>query len=231
MRIVAADTAVAILDGYYRPIRLVTTAAVIAEPPYTRPIRSTFKHIELSPESHDAIIEELKLIEQLLSKSRINVDVVHVDVSLKALDLSEIRPEDIEYMDLSKRSREALRVLLPLIKPYVERLRESFGISILAIGKESIVVRMAELVATAYSVLFCIRRAIRYNTKVLLGLPRRVGILIEREKIRVLSLEPWEKDLDIWIRIDPPELIGRFNMREYPNPIARGFRVLEVRPT
>ena len=46
--------------------------------------------------------------------------------------------------------------------------------------------------------------------------------------IRAVSLLPGEHDLEYELKIDP-RLIEGIEIEEYPNPIARGFRVIELR--
>ncbi|MCD6510844.1 MAG: DUF4152 family protein [Thermoprotei archaeon] len=230
MIIASADTGAALLDGYYRPIKLITTVAVVMRPPYLSPLRYEFKYTGVNPKGNEALIEELKLLDVLLSKVKFRVDVIHLDMTLGSIDVSELRLKDIDELDISRRAKEALRVLLPVIRPYLSRLKEDFEVPILAIGKESIPVRMAELIAAAQSALYGMRRALRLSSRILVGLPYSVSVQVKERSIETYSLLPAERGLRFETKIEPPDILTKISLNEYPNPIARGFRVLEIRP-
>lgn len=225
--IISADSGSALLDGSYRPVKVLVTVAIISEPPYRRPSSGLYKIIEREPQDMTIIKEELECIMKLLDKTRRSVDVAHIDISAGAIDLSELRIEDIDTLDMPRHVRTYLRNLLPQISPLLKRLKEEYGISPIGIGKESVVVRLAELGVATYGVLYGLERIKRLK-HIRIGLPKAVTIQITDRSIRAKSLLPGEHDLEYEIKIDP-SLLKNVELSEYPNPIARGFRVVEIR--
>ena len=230
MLVVAADSGSALLDGFYRPIKILSTVAVLAQPPYRNPLRHICGRVDRPPEDPGLLVEELKLIMKLLDSLKVRVEIAHIDITLGALDLSELRLEDLETLDFPRRTKDALRTLLPLLQPHLRRLREEYGVRPLAVGKESSVVRLAELGTAAYAALYAMRRCARERRTVLVGLPKACSVRVEGRAIVATSLLPGEHDMSFRIPVDPPGLETQVVLDEYPNPIARGFRVLEARP-
>ncbi len=230
MIIASADTGSALLDGYYKPIKLITTVAVIVSPPYTSPLHYISRYTEISPKTTSVIVEELKLIRELLSRVKVRIDVIHLDITMRGLDLSEVELSDIDALGLSRRAKDSLRALLPIVKPYAKLLKEEFGVPVLAIGKESVPIRIAELITAAESVLYGIQKCLDMHSKILIGLPKRVSIIPRNNVIEAVSLEPTEELLRFKVKVKPPNLMDEVSLLVYPNPIARGFNVVEIKP-
>ena len=97
MKIIAADSAAAILDENFQPLQIVACAAVMVEPPYrtaseciAEPI---FAHIE---NGHELVIHELELCYKLLKKVKANV--VHLDISLGGVKIEELSAANLSSM-------------------------------------------------------------------------------------------------------------------------------------
>jgi len=105
-----------------------------------------------------------------------------------------------------------------------KRFWEETGIEILAIGKESVAVRIAELYAGIYSVKWGIEYAMKEGF-VRIGLPRYMTVEITENKIVGKSLDPREGGLYGEIPIEKIDT----DWEIYPNPVARMFMVFEAK--
>ncbi|RLF23513.1 MAG: hypothetical protein DRN15_06115 [Thermoprotei archaeon] len=228
LRVAAADSGCAILDGFYRPIKLVTTVAVVVSPPYTKADHVKYKYVEKRAEDPSVIVEELRLIREVASITK--VDVIHIDITLRGLDLTTLTPDDIDLLNISSRAKDHLRTVLMLISADLKMIKEEIGVPVLALGKESTPVRLAELYTAVYSVAYAIKRSLKIGSTTLLGLPRAISIDIREGTIIARSLKPGEHDMLAKFRLEDPSILRKIMWREYPNPVATGFRVVEMRP-
>lgn len=64
--------------------------------------------------------------------------------------------------------------------------------------------------------------------KVLYGLPRESSILVSKDHITIKSLKVSEFDISITVNLQGT-LLNNVEILEYSNPIASGFRVIELR--
>ena len=99
----------------------------------------------------------------------------------------------------------------------------------LAIGKESVPVRVAELTAGAEAVLFACQRAVEQKESLLLGLPMMCQPRVLGDRVYLQSLIGAEHDVRGY-SIDSGGILAKVNLVESLNPIARGFRALKITP-
>lgn len=227
MLIAGADSGSALLDGNYRPIKIIATVAIIGEPPYRKPSSDLHKIIEREPHDVTIIKEEIECIMRLLSRCKKPINIAHIDISAGSIDLSEIELEDIDVLDIPRGVKSYLKNLFPIIQPLLKSLKDEYGVSPIGIGKESTIVRLAELGTAVYAILYGLERVRKFK-RMRIGLPRATSINMSKRYIRAVSLLPGEHDLEYELKIDP-KLIEGIEIEEYPNPIARGFRVIELR--
>jgi len=148
LKVVAADSASAILNEKFEPTLIVATSAVIVEPPYREPSQFLAKPIFVDVlNSHEAIIHEAGLCRQLLA--RVKADVVHLDIFLGAVSLEELSPIQFSSLKISSKARSNLVKILPKLRKVSGEISQKYHVDVLAIGKESIPVRIAELTAEA----------------------------------------------------------------------------------
>ncbi|MDV3104541.1 DUF4152 family protein [Thermococcus waiotapuensis] len=224
MRIVAADTGGALLDEGYNPVGLIATAAVLVEKPYRTATVSRVRYAD--PFNYDmsgrqAIRDEAVLAVELARE--VKPDVVHLDSTIGGIEVRKLDEPTIEALSITDRGKEVWKDLARDLQPLARKFWEETGIEIIAIGKSSVPVRIAEI----YSGLYTARWAIEYarkNGEVAVGLPRYMEVEILEGEIAGASLDPREGGL-----------FGRlFTNTEgiewelYPNPLVRKFMVLEV---
>jgi len=170
LRIVSADSAAAILDAEFTPLYLVASASVLVNPPYrepcTRLAEPIFKEVA---NGYEVIVQEALLCRDLLD--RVKADVVHLDMSLGAVSVQELSPVELSNMKISTRTRQHILKLLPRLRKIAGDIKRAHGLEVLAIGKESVPVRIAELTAGAEAVLFACAKAVQEKKGLLLGLP------------------------------------------------------------
>lgn len=228
MRVVSADSAAAILDANFTPVSLVASASVLVNPPYrelcARLAEPIFREVA---NGYEVIVHEALLCRDLLD--RVNADVVHLDMSLGAVSVQELSPVELSNMKISTKARQHILKLLPRLRKIAGDIKRTHGLDVLAIGKESVPVRVAELTAGAEAVLFACAKAVQEKKSLLLGLPstcqpRRAG-----NRVYLYSLMSAEHDVRGYAE-DAFGVLNKVNIIEMLNPCARGFRALKIKP-
>ena len=228
LKIVSADSSAAILDANFTPLYLVASASVLVEAPFReaheRLAKPIFKEVT---DGYEVIVGEAELCRDLLSS--VKADIVHLDVSLGAVSVEELSPVQLSNMRVSGRARQHLLRLLPRLRKIAGEIKRAYGLDMLAIGKESVPVRVAELTAGSEAILFACARALEEKKELLLGLPSRCQPKIADGKVYLYSLMAAEHDLRGYAE-DAAGVLGKVNMVETLNPCARGFRALRIKP-
>jgi hypothetical protein len=228
LRIVSADSAAAILDANFKPLYLVASTSVLVEPPYreahSRMAKPIFREVN---DGYEVIVGEAELCRDLLSK--VKADLVHLDVSLGAVSVEELSPVQLSNMRVSGRARQHLLRLLPRLRRIAGEIKRAYGLDMLAIGKESIPVRVAELTAGAEAILFACAQALEEKEEVLLGLPSRCQPIVADGRVYLYSLMASEHDVRGYAE-DAAGVLSKVNIVETLNPSARGFRAIKMKP-
>ncbi|WP_297465900.1 DUF4152 family protein [Thermococcus sp.] len=224
MRIVSADTGGALLDENYEPMGLIATAAVLVEKPYRTATLSRVKYAD--PFNYDmsgrqAIKDEALLAIELAREVR--PEVIHLDSTIGGIEVRKLDEPTIDALTITDRGKEVWKDLAKDLQPLAKKFWEETGIEIIAIGKSSVPVRIAEIYSGIYTAKWAIDRA-REEEKVIVGLPRYMSVEIRPGKIRGESLDPREGGLFGEIEAET-EGIG---WELYPNPLVRRYMVLEV---
>jgi hypothetical protein len=228
LKIVAADSSSAILNDKFEPLLIVAAASVLVSPPYREPNMFLAEHIYADAEKgHEVIVHEAELCKELLGK--VKADVVHLDMSLGAISLEQLSPIQFSNMRISNKAKRHLLEILPRLRKISGEITRKYGVEVLAIGKESIPVRIAELTAGAHAIVYACEKAVNENQTVLLGLPSKCQPRIAEKRVYLYSLITAEHDVRGYAE-DPEELLKKVNMIEMLNPFARGFRVLRINP-
>ncbi len=228
LRVVAADSGAAVLDDYFKPLLVVAATAVLVDPPYRRAnfciAEPIFSKVEEGPL---LVIHELELCRNLLKE--MEADVVHLDMSLGGLSLEELSAVQLSRMRISGRARRQVLKILPKIRKIASDIRRVHDIEVLALGKNSIPVRIAELTSGAHAVLYSAERAVKEAKKLKLGLPVKCQLNTFSGGVELHSLEPAEHEVAGCAR-DENDVMEKVVFSEMLNPRARGFRVLEIDP-
>jgi len=228
LRVVSADSAAAILDAKFNPLQIIASASVLVNPPYREPSTRLAEPIFTEAENgYAVIVHEAELCRDLLDK--VEADIVHLDMSLNAIPLEELSPVELANMKLSTKARQHLLKILPKLRTIAGEIRRKHGLEVLAIGKESVPVRIAELTAGAHAIAYACTKAIEDKTPVLLGLPTKCQHRIAGRRIYLYSLMAAEHDVRGYAECEA-ELLGKVNIAETLNPCARGFRALKITP-
>ncbi|ASJ00615.1 DUF4152 family protein [Thermococcus gorgonarius] len=224
MRIVAADTGGALLDEEYNPIGLIATAAVLVEKPYRTATVSRVRYAD--PFNYDmsgrqAIRDEAVLAVELARE--VKPDVVHLDSTIGGIEIRKLDEPTIEALSITDRGKEVWKDLAKDLQPLARKFWEETGIEIIAIGKSSVPVRIAEIYSGLYTAKWAIEYA-RKNGEAVVGLPRYMEVKILPGEIAGASLDPREGGLFGKIPADTEGIEWEL----YPNPLVRRFMVLEV---
>lgn len=228
MKIIAADSSAAILDDKFEPLSIVAAAAVLVTSPYREPSACIVEPIFAKAENgHELIVHEAELCRDLLEKVR--ADVVHLDMSLGAIPLEQLSPIQFSNLRFSSKVKRHLLKILPRLRRIAGEVTQRYGVEVLAIGKESIPVRIAELTAGAHAILYACEKTVKENHPVLLGLPLKCQPRLIGNKVYLYSLIAAEHDIKGYAE-DKKEILEKVNIMEMLNPCARGFRTLKMTP-
>jgi len=228
LQVVAADSGAAVLNERFEPLQVVAACAVLVEPPYCRAssflAEPIFANVE---DGHTLVIHELELCMGLLKT--VKADVVHLDMSLGSVSVEELSAVSLSQMHISGRARGHLLKILPKLRKLALDVKRVHNIEVLAIGKESIPVRIAELTSGVHAILYCAEKAVEEGKTLLLGLPAKCRTRIMEDEVMLESLMPAEHDVAGNAK-DENKILEKAQLTEMPNPSARGFRVLEITP-
>jgi len=226
LKIIAADSSAAILDQRFEPQSIVAAAAVLVNSPYRESSACLAEPIFADAKrGHEVIVHEAELCRELLGK--VEADVVHLDMSLGAVPIEQLSPIQFSNIRVSSKARRHLLKILPRLRKIAGEVRQRYGVEVLAIGKESVPVRIAELTAGAHAILYACDKAMKENQTVLLGLPSKCQFRSVERRICLHSLIAAEHDVKGCAE-DKEEILKRVNITEVLNPVARGFRALKI---
>ncbi len=229
LRIISADSAAAILDQQFKPLFLVASVSVLVNPPYREPsfrlAEPIFREVN---DGFDVIVHEAELCRSLLDKMK--ADVVHLDMSLGGISIEELSPVELINSRASRTGRAHILKILPKLRKIAGEIKRVHDVDMLAIGKESVAVRIAELTAGAEAILFVCKKAVDEKEAILLGLPHMCQPTVLQNRIYLCSLMAAEHDMRSFA-IDTEDILTKVKLSESLNPIARGFRVLKIKPT
>jgi hypothetical protein len=172
-------------------------------------------------------VHEAELCRDLLSK--VKADVVHLDISLGGASVEELSPVELSNMKISKGGRQNLLKILPKLRKIAGEIKRVHELEVLAVGKESVPVRIAELTAGAEAVLFACEHAVEEKTELLLGLPSTCQPRIAGRRVYLYSLMAAEHDIRGYAE-DAKGVLDKVRVVETLNPCARGFRALKIKP-
>jgi len=226
--VIAADSSSATLNERFEPLSIVAVAAVLVNPPYREPKVCLAEAIFAQADNgHNVIVHEAELCRELID--RIKADVVHLDISLGSIPLEELSPIQFANLRISSKAKRDLLKILPKLRKIAGEITQKFGVEVLAIGKESIPVRIAELTAGAHAILYASEKATKEDKKILLGLPSKCQPRPAEKGVYLCSLITAEHDVQGYAK-DEGEILKKVNIMEMLNPCARGFRILKIKP-
>ena len=228
MRVISADSAAAILDPQFKPLYLVASVSVLVNPPYREPSFRLAEPIFREVESgFEVIVHEAELSRSLLDKMK--ADVVHLDMSLGGVSIEELSPVELSNMRASRTGRQNILKILPRLRKIAGEIKRLYDVDTLAIGKESVPVRIAELTAGAEAILYACKKVVDEKEPVLLGLPLLCQPIIQEDRVYLSSLIAAEHDVRSYA-IDVENVLTKVKLLETLNPCARGFRALKIKP-
>jgi hypothetical protein len=228
LRVISADSAAAILNQEFKPLYLVASVAVLVNPPYREPsfrlAEPIFKEVE---SGFEVIVHEAELCRSLLDKMK--ADVVHLDMTLGGFSIEELSPVELSNLRASRTGRKNILKILPRLRKIAGEIKRLHNVDTLAIGKESVPVRIAELTAGAEAILYACKKAVDEKEPVLLGLPLMCQPRVLDERVYLYSLIAAEHDVRSYA-VDIEGILRKVNLLETLNPCARGFRAIKIKP-
>ena len=229
MRVISADSAAAILDPQFKPLYLVASVSVLVDPPYREPSFRLAEPIFREVESgFEVIVHEAELCRSLLDKMK--ADVVHLDLSLGGVSIEELSPVELSNLRASRTGRQNILKILPRLRKIAGEIKRIHDVDMLAIGKESVPVRIAELTAGAEAILYACKKVVEEKEPVLLGLPLMCQPIVQEGSVYLYSLIAAEHDVRGYA-VDGERVLPKVKLLETLNPCARGFRALAIKLT
>jgi hypothetical protein len=228
LRIISADSAAAILDDQFNVVTHIAMVSVLVEPPFREPAsrlaEPIFRPVE---QGFDLVVHEAELCRNLLET--IKADVIHLDISLGGVSIEELSPVELLNLRSSRFGRQNILKMLPRLRKVAGEIKRLFGIDMLAIGKESVPVRIAELTAGAEAILFACQEVANEKEALLLGLPLKCQPTVLNNKVYLRSLIEGEHDIR-GFGVDAQGVLTKVKLIETLNPVARGFRAIKIKP-
>ena len=228
LRIISADSAAAILDDQFNAVTHIAMVSVLVEPPYREPAsrlaEPIFRPVE---QGFDLVVHEAELCRNLLET--IKADVIHLDISLGGVSIEELSPVELLNLRASRFGRQNILKMLPRLRKVAGEIKRLFGIDMLAIGKESVPVRIAELTAGAEAILFACQEVANEKEALLLGLPLKCQPTVLNNKVYLRSLIEGEHGIR-GFGVDAQGVLTKVKLIETLNPVARGFRAIKIEP-
>ena len=227
LRVISADSGAAILTEEFVPISVVAAASALVEPPFRVASFSICRSIFAPVNGHELVVHELEMCRELFSMHPANV--IHVDMSLNGVRLADFTATDLQQMSISSKAKDRIKRILPKLRRVASDLKQTYGVEVLAIGKESMPVRIAELTAGAHAVIYASEKALKSAEEVILGLPSASSIGLSHSGVSLKSLESAEHDV-VGYAEDKERVMGRVIISEFNNPCVRKFRALRISP-
>jgi nitrogenase molybdenum-iron protein alpha/beta subunit len=228
LKIIAADSSAAVLNDSFEPLSIVAVASVLVSPPYRESSAFLAEPIFADARNgHEVIVHEAELCKELLGK--VSADFVHLDMSLGAISLEQLSAIQLSDLRISAKAKRDLLKILPKLRKIAGEITQKYGVEILAIGKESIPVRIAELTAGAHAILYVAEKVVKESKALLLGLPSKCQPRLNEKGVYLYSLITAEHDIKGYAE-DTGEILKKVSIIEMLNPIARGFRTLKISP-
>jgi hypothetical protein len=100
----------------------------------------------------------------------------------------------------------------------------------LAMGKESVPVRIADLTDGSEAILLACKKVADQGRPLRLGLPSMCQPIVQDNSVYLYSLIGAEHDVR-GFAVDVEDVLRKVKLAETLNPCARGFRALKIKPT
>lgn len=226
LKIIAADSSAAILNEKFEPLSIVAAASILVSPPYREASSCIAEPIFADANNgHEVIVHEAELCRELIAK--VKADIVHLDMSLGSVPVEELSPIQFTNMRISAKAKHHLLKVFPRLRKIATEITQKHGVEVLAIGKESIPVRIAELTSGAHAILYACEKVTEEKQPILLGLPSKCQPRITEKRVCLHSLMAAEHDVRGCAE-DVKDILKKVNITELLNPCARGFRALRI---
>ena len=224
MKIATVDSACSVLNENFMPINILSMVGIVVDHPYDQPSQIQTRNEEYLLSDPDLLVKELKLCQEMLETEE--VDYIHLDMSLGGVNILDVTQADLLFkIPISPTGREVLKSILPELQSIATTIDEQYGVPVLAIGKRSGPVRLAELYAAAYGVGRAVEKVRESGEAICVGLPVGTTASFSEDKVNITSLIPIEQSL----HAEAP-IAGGVHVEGFLNPIIRRFNALKLTP-
>jgi hypothetical protein len=223
MKIATVDSACSILDEELLPTNILVSVGMVVDLPYDKPLAVETRIGDYKITDPNLLVYELKLCEEILDKTP--ADCIHFDLSLGGVNILDVTDEYLLQIPLSPTGRTILHAIMPELQKIALSIDAKHHIPVLAIGKRSLPVRLAEIYAGAYGIAHAAEIARDSKRAICVGLPLKTLASFKEGKVIVTSEEPMEGKL----HAEAPVIDG-VEMIPFLNPNTRGFQVIKLIP-
>jgi len=196
-------------------------------PPYTQAEKTLSTPVFEDVNSQSIILREMKLCQELVSKE--HADIIHLDMTLGAVPILDLTIARLEEMRISREAKDNIRRQLPQLRSLAAEIKRIYSVDVLAIGKQSVPVRIAELTVAAHSLIYCSEKVLQEDIPLILGLPTACNVKKTNHGALATSLVSIEEML-LGFAEDEKDVLSRVKMRELVNPVFKEFRMIQIRP-
>lgn len=222
MRILAADSGCSILDESFKPTNILVTSCILTEEPYREVLERETKIVDYTPRDPDVVADELRMC--LYSSLLERADCVHLDTSLRGIDVIDLNDSYLDSRIMSCEGRVVLKLILDDLRQLAYEVREKTGARTYAIGDGSIPLRLSELCAAIEGFNETRRRCAESGEELLLGLPKYTELEIGKQTVTARSIS--QPNLEISGKLPPLDV----EQTEVLNPSYAGFLAYRIRP-
>lgn len=224
MKIATADTACSVLNEKFMPTNILSMVGIVVDHPYEQPSQVQSRGEDYLLGDPNLMVRELKLCQEMLENEE--VDYIHLDMSLGGVNVLELTEADLLFrIPMSQSGREVLRTILPELQSIASTIDEQHQTPVLAIGKRSGPVRLAELHAAAYGVARAMEKVKESGESIIIGLPTGTKAAFEEGKVRITSLIPIESKM-----LAEAPITNGVQVESFLNPVIRRFHALKLTP-
>ena len=222
MKIATVDSACSVLNENFMPTNILSMVGIVVDYPYDQPSQLRARGEDYLLGDPDLLVKELRLCQEMLAAE--NVDYVHLDMSLGGVNILDVTQSDLLFrIPMSPTGREVLKSILPELQSIATAIDEQYHVPVLAIGKRSGPVRLAELYAAAYGVGRAMEKVKESGETICVGLPVGTTATFNGDKVSITSLIPIESKL----HAEAP-IVDGVNVESFLNPIIRRFHALKM---
>lgn len=223
MRVLAADSGCSILDQEsFNPTNILVSTCVLTEEPFTGTLGKESKIVDYTLRDMGVVVDELRMCSASPMLGR--ADCIHLDTTLGGIDVLDLTELYLDGRIMTREGRVVLKTIMNDLRKLALEIFERTGIRTYAIGDKSTPIRISELHASIDGMREASRRAVESAEDVLIGLPTKVSLKVERDAVVASSID------QPGLVVEEKASLPGVEISEIQNPKAREFLSYRISP-